>query len=113
MQQRPGSVDAAGRVPRQELERDERRAAARRALVLEPAPQELHLLAEAELPDGPVRNGSLAVVGAARIRLDLVLPLPAEVGQLLFAPFRGQRIGAGRCLGERQAVVRDRGAGPT
>ena len=113
VQQRPRSVDAAGRVPRQELERDERRAAARRALVLEPAPQELHLLAEAELPDGPVRNGSLAVVGASRIRLDVFLPLTAEVRQLPFASFRSQRIGAGRCLGERQAVVSDRGAGPT
>ena len=38
VQERAQVVDEPGMVTREELERDERRAAARRALVLEPAP---------------------------------------------------------------------------
>src|SRR5688572_31825648 len=45
VQRRPDAVDDAGRVPREELEREQRGSAARRALVLEPAAQQLDLLA--------------------------------------------------------------------
>jgi hypothetical protein len=69
-------------LPRQALERDQRRAAASRALVVEPAPQELRLLAKAELADRPIRDSALPVVGRARFTLDLVLPLRPQLGQL-------------------------------
>jgi hypothetical protein len=62
-------------VAREKLERDQRRAAAGRALVVEPAPQELGLLPEPELADGPIRNRALAIVRRSSLALDLVLPL--------------------------------------
>src|SRR5262249_19969776 len=51
VQQRANGVDDTGMLAREALEREQRRAAARRALVLEPAAEELRLLPEAELPD--------------------------------------------------------------
>jgi hypothetical protein len=82
VQQRAHAVDRARVVAREQLEREERRAAARGALVLEAAPQELGLLPVAELPDRPVRDGALAVVGGPRLALDLVLPLRAQLCEL-------------------------------
>jgi hypothetical protein len=64
-------------VPREQLERDERRAATRGALVLEPAPEQLELLAVAELSDRAICDGALAVVDAAGQPLELVFPLRA------------------------------------
>jgi hypothetical protein len=58
----------------QELERDQRRTAAGRALVLEAAPEELGLLAEPELADGAVRDGTLTVVRSSSRGFELVLP---------------------------------------
>jgi hypothetical protein len=69
-------------LAREELERDQGRAATRGALVLEPAPQKLRLLPEAELPDGPVRDGALAVVRRTDGSLELVLPLRPQLGEL-------------------------------
>jgi hypothetical protein len=69
-------------LAREELERDQRRPAAGRALVVEPTPQELCLLAETELADRPVRDRALPVVGRAGLALDLVLPLRPQLGQL-------------------------------
>jgi hypothetical protein len=69
-------------LARKELERDQRRAATRGALVLEPAPQELRLLPVAELPDRPVGDGALAVVGRTDGSLELVLPLRPQLGEL-------------------------------
>ena len=68
-------VDVAGVVAGEALERDERSSSRGRALVLEPAPQELDLLPEAELRDGPVRLRPDAVVAIARGVLDLLVPL--------------------------------------
>ena len=56
VQQRPHAVDDARVVAREQLEREQRGAAAGRALVLEPAPQQLDLLAEAELRRSPGRR---------------------------------------------------------
>ena len=102
-----------GDVAREPLERDERRAAHRRALVLEPAPEQLDLLAEAELADRPVGDRALAVVGVAGRGLDLVAPLGAELRQLLLGARLRERVGLRRRLGERQLTeARLRGAGP-
>jgi hypothetical protein len=87
VKERAIGVDVARVVPRQELEREERGAPARRALVLEAAPEQLELLAVAELPDRTVRKRAFAEIWAAGGALDLVLPLRAMRGQLsLVAP---------------------------
>lgn len=82
VQERAQVVDEPGMVTRKELERDQRGAAARGALILEPAPQELRLLPVAELPDGPVRDCALAVVRRTDGGLELVLPLRPQLGEL-------------------------------
>jgi hypothetical protein len=108
-------VDGAGCVSREELERDQRRPTAGRALVVEPARQQLDLLAEAELADRAVGDRALAVIGATDIRLDLVLPLPPEIRDPALVARLRERVGLGRCLLEGQdgAAVSERGAGPT
>jgi hypothetical protein len=74
-------------VAREQLQRQEGRAAARRALVLEAAPEQLELLAVAELPDCAIRERAFAEIGAARCAFDLVLPLRPLRGELsLVAP---------------------------
>ncbi len=116
VERRANGVDRAGRVAGQELERDQRRAAARGALVVEPAGDQLRLLAEPELADRAIGDRPLAVVGAPRRALDLVLPLAAQIGQLALVPFLGESVGLGRCLGESQAApppFSERGCGPT
>jgi hypothetical protein len=79
-------------IAREKLERDQRRTAAGRALVLEPAPQKLRLLAEPELPDRTVRDGALAVLGRAGRSLELVLPASPEVGELPLRALARERI---------------------
>ena len=84
-------------VAGEQLERDQRRTAAGRALVLEPAAQELGLLAEAELADRAVGDGSLAVVAGPRSTLELVLPARPQAGELPLFPLLGEccRLGSG------------------
>jgi hypothetical protein len=82
VKERAVGVDVARVVPREELERQERGAAARRALVLEAAPEQLELLAVAKLADRPIGDGALAEVDAARRSLELVLPLRPQRRQL-------------------------------
>jgi hypothetical protein len=108
-------VDRAGRVAGEQLERDQRGTAAGRALVVEPAREQLDLLAEAELAERAVGDRPLAVVGAASFRLDLVVPLPPQVRQRPLVTRLRERVRLRRCLGERQdgAPVSERGAGPT
>jgi hypothetical protein len=90
VKERSVGVDVARVVPREELEREERGAAARRALVLEPAPEQLELLAVPELPDRAVRQRAFAEIGAAGCALDLVLPLRPVRGELLLVTPLGQ-----------------------
>ena len=78
-------------LAREELERDQGRAAAGRALVLEPAPQQLGLLTEPELPDRPVRNSALPVVVRTGRGLELVGPLRPEAGQLALCTLLSER----------------------
>jgi hypothetical protein len=78
-------------LARQKLERDQRRPAAGRALVLEPAPEELGLLTEAELPDRAVGNCPLLVVPRAGGALELVRPPRAEPRELTFGALLGER----------------------
>lgn len=84
-------------VAGQQLERDQRRPPAGGAFVLEPPPEQLDLLAIAELADRAVRDGALAVVRRASSILDLVLPLRPQVGQraLLTLFGEGRRLGSG------------------
>ncbi len=82
VEQRTNLVDEPGMVAREQLERDQRRSPAGRALVLDPAAEQLGLLPEAELPDRPVGDGALPVVVRAGRGLELVGPLRAQPGQL-------------------------------
>ena len=84
-------------IPGEELERDQRGAAAGGAFVLEPSAQELGLLAVAELSDRAVGDCSLAVVGRAGKTFDLVLPFRPERSELLFLSALGEsgRFGSG------------------
>jgi hypothetical protein len=77
-------------LPRQELERDQRRPAAGWALILEPAPEELGLLPEAELPDRAVGNGTLSVVARTGRRLELFRPLCPEPRKLALGTLLGE-----------------------
>ena len=80
--QRPAhGVHDAGVCPREELEREERRAARRRALVLQAAAEQLRLLVEAKLSDGAIRERPLAVVAAPGRGLELVVDRTAQVGE--------------------------------
>jgi hypothetical protein len=84
MQSRADVVDEAWMVAGEELERDERRAATGRALVLEPPAEQLRLLAVAELTDRAVGDRPLAIVGRPGEAFDLVLPLRSQPGECLF-----------------------------
>ncbi len=109
-------VDRPRALAREQLERDQRGASAGRALVVEATPEQLDLLTEAKLADRPVGDRALAVVGAASGALDLVVPLPAQVGELAFVSRLGEGVSLGRCLLERQdawSPFNERGAGPT
>ena len=65
LEQRPNPVDRGRMVAREQLDGEQRRSARRRALVVEPAPQQLLLRAPVELPDGAIRDRALAEVLAA------------------------------------------------
>ena len=78
-------------VARKELQRKQRRAAARRAFVLEPAAKQFELLTEAELADRAVCDRALAIVRTPGAALDLVLPLGSQVGQLALGAALRQR----------------------
>jgi hypothetical protein len=97
VQARANVVDEAWMVPGEELERDERRASTRRALVLEAPAQQLGLLAVAELSDRAIGDRPLTVVGRPSQTFDLVLPARSEPGELLFLATLGQggRFGSG------------------
>jgi hypothetical protein len=90
VQERADVVDEPRMLPGEELERDQRGAAAGRALVLDPSAQELRLLAVAKLADRAIGDGSLTVVGRPGESFDLVLPLRPEPGELLFLSALGQ-----------------------
>jgi hypothetical protein len=92
VEQRADGVDEAGMLAREQLERDQRRAAARGALVLDPAPEQLGLLPEPKLPDRPVGDRTLLVVLRAGRRLELVGPLRAQPGELALRALLRERI---------------------
>jgi hypothetical protein len=93
VEQRPVGVDRRRAVPREQLERQERRAPRRRALVFQAPAEQLELLAEAELPDRAVGDRPLAKIGASRGALELVVPFGAKRRQLRLGACRRQLIG--------------------
>jgi len=82
-------------VAREQLQREQRRPTAGRALVFEAPAQELGLLPEAELPDRAICDRPLTVVSRPCCALDLVLPLRPEPGELLLATPLGQGVRLG------------------
>jgi hypothetical protein len=90
VQARADVVDEARMVAGEQLERDERRPATGRALVLEAPAEQLGLLAVAELTDRAVGNRPLTVVVRAGETFDLVLPTRSEPSELLFLAALGQ-----------------------
>jgi hypothetical protein len=93
VEQRALRVDGGGPVAREQLERKESGATRRRTFVLEPAPQELELLAVAELADRAVGDGALAEIGAPRCALEFVVPLRPECRELALGAGRRQLVG--------------------
>ena len=100
VQERPSGVDRPRAIPGEALERDQRRASGGGALVLDPAPEQLELLAEAKLADGAVGDGTLAVVRAPCGSLQLVLPSRAQNRQLALCALLGERSRLRRSCGE-------------
>ena len=78
-------------LAREELQRDQGRAAAGRALVLEAPAKQLGLLTEAELPDRPVGNSAFPVVVRTGRGLELVRPLRAKPRKLALGTLLGER----------------------
>src|SRR5207237_4483528 len=113
VQERPDRVDLSRRVAREQLEREQGRPAAGRALVLEPAAQQLLFLANPELADRPVGSRALPVVLRACLQLQLVGPVAAKVRDLALLALLGQLVRQGGCLGQGHTEARDRSAGPT
>ena len=113
MEQRAERVDVARMTARETFERDERRPASRRAVVLEPAAQELELLPEAELRDRAIGLRADAVVRVAGARLDLLVPLRPELRERALVAGLGEGVRLGSRLRERHAGWSERGAGPT
>ena len=103
MEQWTERVDIPGMVSREAFERDERRAARRRAVVLESPAQELELLPEPELRDRAVGLGAVAVVRVARCRLDLLVPLRPELCERALVAGLRECVRLGSRLGERHA----------
>src|SRR3954447_841916 len=99
-------------VARQLLEREQRRSTHRRAVVAEPAAQELDLRAEAELPDRAIRDRAFAEVGGTGARLELVVPLRAQLGKLLLVALLGERVGLRRRLRQAHSSETVRAAAP-
>jgi hypothetical protein len=107
------SVDVTRVVAGEALERDEGGAAGGRALVLEPAAQELELLAEPELCDRAIGLGTNAVVGIASAGLDLLVPLRAQPreSRLVSRLCEGVRLGS-RLAEGHESEESERGPGP-
>ena len=100
-------------VARQQLERQQGGAAARRALVVEASSEQLELLAEPKLADRTVGDGPLPVVRAARRGLDVVGPLRAQIGEAALVAGLRELVGLRSCLREGHTEASERGAGPT
>ena len=114
VQERPHPVDVAGMVARQPLERDQSRAAGGRGLVLQPPPDELELLPEAELRDRSVGLRPDPVVGTAGRVLELLVPLLAQRREGLLVAGGGELVGASRSLGQVHEIEEaGRAPGPT
>jgi hypothetical protein len=96
VQERAIGVHRRRAVPGKQLQRQQRRAAGSRALVLEPAAQELELLAVSKLADRAVGDGALAEIRAPRRAFELVVPLGAQRGELAFGARRCELVGFGR-----------------
>ena len=97
-----------GMCAREAFERDQRRPAHRRAVVLEPATEQVELLAEAELRDRAVGERAHPVVVVAGGMLDLVGPLAAERRELLLVPAERRTRRRAPPLARDPSVARER-----
>ena len=116
VQHRAHAVHVARMVAREAFERDQRRPPRSRALVLEPAPDQLELLAEAELRDRAVGVRADAVVRVPRRVLQLLVPLLPQRREPALVSLLRQGVGLRRSLLQRHAPGIDeagRGPGPT
>src|SRR5207253_8254988 len=101
VQQRAHAVHRARMVAREQLEGEHRRAAARRARIVETAAEQLLLCTPAELADRTKRDRALAKVRAARGLLEPVAPLAAQIGELALGARLRELVGPGRRFGKR------------
>jgi isocitrate dehydrogenase (NAD+) len=104
VQDGPNRIDHARAVLRQELDRQKRGAARRRARVVEPTPKELELLTKTELANCPIRDGPFPIVAASSGRLELVVPFLPQRGQLALGTRLREPVGLGGCLDEGHAA---------
>src|SRR6478735_4937299 len=101
VQERPDVVDHARMIPRELLECEQRRAAHGRAVVFEPASQELNLGPEAKLPDRAIRDGALSEIRGACRGLELLVPLRPQLRELALLPVLRELVGLGCSVCER------------
>ena len=114
VQERPHAVDVAGVPPRETFERDQGRPARGGRLVLEPAPQQLELLPEAELRDGAVGLRPHAVVGSRAAASSSSSHSLRSVGERLLVARDGELVGPLRCLPSvKRPSTATRAPGPT
>ena len=116
VQHRAHAVHIARMVAGEAFERDQRRPPRGRALVLEPAPDQLELLAEPELRDRAVGVRADAVVGAPRRMLQLLVPLLPQRREPTLVSLLRELVGLRRGLLEGHEPEIDeagRGPGPT
>src|SRR5438045_5795227 len=99
-------------VAREQLERQQRGAAHRGAVVVEAAPQQLRLRTEPKLTDCAERDRALAEVCCAGRSLEFVVPLRAQLRELALLPLTGQRLGLGRRLRQAHSSSIVRAPGP-
>lgn len=80
-------------VAREQLQRDQRRPAHRRALILKPTPKQFDLLPETELANAPIGSRADAVVGRTRSGLKLLIPLGTKRRKLTLGASHGKSVG--------------------
>src|SRR6478672_4929794 len=87
-------------LTREQLEREERRTARRRTAVVKATAQQLFLCTPAEHADRTEGESPLAEVAAPCLRLQLVVPLRPQSGEILRGPALGELVSLRSCFRE-------------